>query len=147
MDVTKSGSPAPAEAPQQDVLRELDTYRESIREAFSEGHALAVSGASIRDAWERSEARQTEAAFAHTRMSVGAICRTAAPAEAVRPLIARLRRWADYFEQTDEVQCRTLIELLRTSASALEGSVPAPRLIEKETEVQERQSDTRGEGE
>jgi hypothetical protein len=55
------------------VLRELDSYRRAIREAFDEGYAASSNRMPIEHAWERSEARQAEWGFAHTRMSVGAV--------------------------------------------------------------------------
>lgn len=52
------------------VMRELDSYRAAIRDAFDEGFALSKFGGPIEKSWERSEARQTDYAFAHTRMSL-----------------------------------------------------------------------------
>jgi hypothetical protein len=66
---------APTSARTDGVLRELDSYRAAIREAFDEGFALAKFGGPIERAWEHSEARQTDWAFAHTRISIGVVVR------------------------------------------------------------------------
>jgi len=65
-----------------DVLRELDSYRTAIREAFDEGFGFGASkrAGTIERSWEHSEARQTDYAFAHTRMSVGSVVRRSVPA-------------------------------------------------------------------
>ena len=54
------------------VLRELDSYRDAIREAFDEGFALSKLGGPVEMAWARSEARRTEE---FTRISVSAVVR------------------------------------------------------------------------
>jgi DnaJ-class molecular chaperone len=68
------------------VLRELDTYRAAIGDAFREGFDWGASdrarllNVTVEAAWQQSEARQREWEFAHTRMSVGAIARADAGA-------------------------------------------------------------------
>lgn len=70
-DTVLSASVSPNQV--SNVLRELDSYRRAFRLAFDEGFAAGARGGSIEAAWDISDARQSEAAFAFTRMSVGAV--------------------------------------------------------------------------
>jgi hypothetical protein len=48
------------------LVRELESYRRAMREAFDEGFALSKLQGPIEAAWERSEARHVEAQFTET---------------------------------------------------------------------------------
>lgn len=68
----KTDRVSPAESTVE-VLKELDSYRDTIRAAFEEGYSFGCVESNLAKSWERSQARQDEAAFAYTRMSVGAV--------------------------------------------------------------------------
>jgi hypothetical protein len=55
----------------EELLRELDSYRAAIQNSFSEGFAMGGMRSHFEDAWSRSDARQTEAMFALTRIAIG----------------------------------------------------------------------------
>lgn len=76
------------------VLRELDSYREAIRQAFEEGFGIGKLDGSITAAWERSEARQTESSFAAARIRVGGLFITSAFTTPQRPATGQTPRWA-----------------------------------------------------
>jgi hypothetical protein len=90
-----------------EILREVDSYRATIRTAFEEAFALSKLEGSLSAAWERSEARQVDAAFALTRIGVGAIVRELLAAAPVP--------WADPWQpiETAPKDTPVLVALIR----------------------------------
>lgn len=142
MSDLKSGSPAPAEAPRCTVS-ELRAGEEN--DGPLESTDLFLDGRGISLLCNVLAGQQfTYSLSVDGKRIQGGTVGPAAPAEAVRPLIARLRKAASVvYLAAERTVADDLSDMLTQAASALEGSVPASTQHDHEDQVQDRQTDTR----